>query len=211
MASFIPQDPQRQKSLVALLGAVAAIGLFWNFWATPRAEEIVLETERVEALEGQNRNARVAALRGLEGLEENLATFERHVRRLEQLVPSASQVPSLIVDMNTEAERLGIEPLSFTPNPEEPGVAYNRRTFDVAWVGEYHAMGQFLAAIASLSRIVTPIGLQLELFDRPDDYPRFASPVLATFTIETWVIPPGGTLQTQMNVDEGTGAEEDIP
>lgn len=189
--AIIPQEPRQQKALAALIGGVAVAGLFWNFWATPKAEEVLALTERVEELDGRNNAARIAATRGEQGLEENLATFERHVQRLEELVPRANQVPTLLVDINTEAERLDIEPISFVPNPEEPGVAYNRRTYDMVWVGEYHAMGEFLASIASLSRIITPIGLQLEPYQTPEQYPRFQAPVLATFTIETYILPTG--------------------
>jgi len=190
--ALLPQEHKQQKALGALLGAVAVGGLFWNLWATPKAEEVVEQRERVELLEGQNNAARIAATRGEQGLEENLATFERHVQRLEELVPRASQVPTLLVDINTEAERLDIEALSFVPGPEEPGIAYNRRTYEVAWLGEYHAMGEFLASIASLSRIITPIGLQLEYYTGTD-YPQFEAPVLATFTIETYILPTGTT------------------
>jgi len=188
--AILPQEPRQRKALGAIVGAVAVAALFWNFWDTPTSDEIVTRTERVEQLEGQNRNARLAAARGEEGLEENLATFERHVRRLEQLMPRAQQVPTLLVDINNEAERLDIEQVSFTPNPEEPGVAYNRVTYDMAWVGDYHAMGQFLASIASLSRIITPIQLQLERYSN-NDYPQYQSPVLASFTIETYILPTG--------------------
>ena len=189
--ALLPQEPKQQKALGGIIAGVAVAALFWNFWATPKAEEIFTLEERVENLEDRNQNARIQAARGEEGLEENLATFERHIRRLEQLVPRAQEVPTLLVDMTTEAERLDIEPINFTPNPEEPGIAYNRVTYDVSWVGEYHAMGQFLASIASLSRIITPIGLQLEPYTG-NDYPQYVAPVLATFTIETYILPTGG-------------------
>ncbi len=188
--ALLPQEPKQRKALGALIGAIAVAGLFWNFWTTPKAEEVTTLMERVEELEGRNNAARIAATRGVQGLEENLATFERHIQRLEQLVPNEGQVPTLLVDMNAEAERLDIEAISFVPGPEEPGVAYNRRTFEVAWLGEYHAMGQFLASIASLSRIITPIGLQLERYTG-NEYPGYQAPVLARFTIETYILPTG--------------------
>jgi len=198
--ALLPQEPKQQKALGGIIAGVAVAALFWNFWATPKTEEITTLTERIEQLEGQNQSARITAARGEQGLEENLATFERHVRRLEELVPRAEQVTSLIVDINNAAQRLDIEQENFTPNPEEPGIAYNRVTYDMAWVGEYHAMGQFLAEIASLSRIITPIQLQLE---RPPagQYDQYESPVLATFTIETYILPSG----TQAAPDAGTG------
>jgi type IV pilus assembly protein PilO len=203
MASLIPQDPKQQRYLVAIVLGIAAAGLFWNFWATPREEEIVVAEERVEALEGQNQQARIQAARGEAGLEETLATFERHVRRLEQLVPAGQELPQLITDIAMEAQRLGLESQMLVPGPEEPGVSYNRRTYEMGWVGEYHAVGEFLASIASLSRIITPINLSVQPW-QGTPYPQFEAPVEAVFTIETYVLPTQSGLGTQMNV-EGVG------
>jgi len=200
--ALLPQDPKQQKALGGIIGGVALAALFWNFWATPKSEEVVLLTEQVEDLESRNQNARIQAARGEQGLEENLATFERHIRRLEQLVPRATQVPTLLVDIGTEAERLDIEQTNFQPNPEEPGIAYNRVTYEVSYVGEYHAMGEFLASIASLSRIITPIQLQLERYT-DQNYPRYESPVLATFTIETYILPTGTSAAPETGTAEG--------
>jgi len=192
--ALLPQEPKRQRALVVIILAVAAGALFWNYWQVPKQEEAAAITDRVESLEAQNQAARIAAARGMEGLEENLATFERHIARLEELVPRAQQLPSLIVDINTVAERLDIAPLNFVPNPPEVGETYTRRAFEYSWVGEYHAIGQFLASIASLERIITPTQLQLSRYDAPSEYPDLDSPVLAEFTIETYVLPaPGQT------------------
>lgn len=190
--ALLPQEPKQQRALVFLILAIAAAGLFWNYWQVPKDEEVERLTERIESLEAQNQAARIAAARGMEGLEENLATFERHIVRLEELVPRAQQLSSLIVNINTVAERLDISSLSFVPNPAEVGESYTRRTFESTWVGEYHAIGQFLASIASLERIITPTQLQLSQYDAPAEYPDLEAPVLAEFTIETYVLPTPG-------------------
>jgi len=202
--ALLPQEPKQQRALVVIVLAIAAGALFWNYWQVPKDEEVATLTDRIESLEAQNQAARIAAARGIEGLEENLATFERHIARLEELVPRAQQLPSLIVDINTVAERLDISPLSFVPNPAETGESYTRRTFEYTWVGEYHAIGQFLASIASLERIITPTQLQLSEYDAPAEYPDLESPVLAEFTIETYVLPsPGQTMPTDSTTVEG--------
>ncbi len=202
--ALLPQEPKQQRALVFVILAIAAAGLFWNYWQVPKDEEVERLSERIESLEAQNQAARIAAARGMEGLEENLATFERHIVRLEELVPRSQQLPSLIVDINTIAERLDIAALSYVPNPPEVGEAYTRRTYDLAWVGEYHAIGQFLASIASLERIITPTQLQLSQYDAPAEYPDLEAPVLAEFTIETYVLPtPGQVPVTDTTTVEG--------
>ena len=190
--ALLPQDPKQQRALLLLIVASAAAGLFWNYWETPEREEITQVTERVESLEAQNQAARIAAARGEEGLEENLATFERHIARLEELVPRQQDVPGLITDLELQAVRLDLEGLGFFTNPPQPGPAYNLQTFDYTWMGEYHDIGRFLAAIASFERILTPTQLQLSVPDDPSQFPDYEAPVRADFTIMTYVLPPPG-------------------
>jgi Tfp pilus assembly protein PilO len=59
----------------------------------------------------------------------------------------------------------------------------------MAVVGEYHAVGRFLAEIASLSRIVTPAQVDVQLYGQPQQFPELEAPVLANFRIETYVLP----------------------
>jgi Tfp pilus assembly protein PilO len=190
--ALLPQEPKQQRALLALVLAIAAAGLFWNYWETPERAEIAAATERVEALEAQNQAARIAAARGEEGLAENLATFERHIARLEELMPREQDLPALISDLNLEADRLDLDAISLFTNPPQPGVAYTRQTYDMSWAGAYHDIGRFLASIASLERIITPIQLQLSVPDDPADFPDYEAPVLAEFTISTYVLPAPG-------------------
>jgi type IV pilus assembly protein PilO len=75
------------------------------------------------------------------------------------------------------------------PQPREPGQLYDRTAYNMAVVGEYHSVGRFLADIASLPRIVTPVQVDIELHADPTRYPELQSPILATFRIETYVLP----------------------
>jgi Tfp pilus assembly protein PilO len=59
----------------------------------------------------------------------------------------------------------------------------------MAVVGEYHDVGRFLSEIASLSRIVTPVQVDVQLYGQPQQFPDLESPVLANFRIETYVLP----------------------
>ncbi len=192
--ALVPTEPRQRKALGAIIGAVAVAGLFWNFWLTGQKETLVAEEERLETLSLRNQQAQMMAVRGGADLEENLATFERHVRRLEELVPAAEEVPQLIVDVNTVARELGVEQLNLSPGPAEPGTAYTRRTYDTQWVGDYHSVGAFLARIASLQRIMTPIEFALEPYNGNATYPNMVAPVVVTFTLETFALPDADEL-----------------
>ncbi len=202
--ALLPQQPKQQRALLFSILGLAAAGLFWNYWETPEREEISTVTERVESLEAQNQAARIAAARGEEGLQENLATFERHIARLEQLVPSEQDVSELITDLNLTANRLDILGIDWIRNPEQPGPNYNLQTFDSNWVGEYHDVGRFLSEIANFERILTPIQLQLTVPQNPEDYAGYEAPVEAAFTLATYVLPqPGQAMPMDSTSMEG--------
>lgn len=75
------------------------------------------------------------------------------------------------------------------PEPRTPGAYYDQTSYSMAVVGEYHDVARFLTDIASLSRIVNPIELDIQLFPQPERFPDMESPILASFRIETYVLP----------------------
>jgi Tfp pilus assembly protein PilO len=78
------------------------------------------------------------------------------------------------------------------PQPREPGEHYDRTAYNMAVVGEYHAVARFLTEVASLSRIVTPTQVEVSVFGQPQQYRELQSPVQAVFRIETYVLPEPG-------------------
>jgi len=58
-------------------------------------------------------------------------------------------------------------------------------------VGEYHDVGRFLTAVASLPRIITPTDMELDQFTGAPPSPDIQNPVVARFRIQTYVIPDG--------------------
>ena len=68
-------------------------------------------------------------------------------------------------------------------------------------VGEYHDVGRFLTAVASLSRIVTPVQVDVTIYGQPQSRPDMEFPVEATFRIETYVLPEQAALPAQLPGD----------
>ena len=189
-----PSEPRQQKALIGILTAAAGAFLMFQYVYTPRMTEVGTIASRVETLDMSNQRARILAARGGGNVEEQLALYERHVLRLEQLIPASEEVPALLRTITAEGRRLGVEIASLVPEPEVAGDFYTKQSYAVSAVGEFHDIGQFLTAIASLPRIITPIGLEMELFSDPMNvYPELDSPVVASFAIETYVLPSEGS------------------
>ncbi len=191
MAQLIPDDPQQRKYMAIGLFCLALIYPFYSFWYTGQREEVDAMQARLETLETQNRRAQLQAARGGSDLEERMALYERHVDALEELIPAAEEVPALVDDISRRAQEIDVELNRILPEPSEQGTFYNRTSYELAVIGEYHDVARFLTAVASLSRIVTPVDMDIQRFDQTDVYPEYVSPVLVTFRIETYVLPEG--------------------
>lgn len=187
--ALIPQEPRQQKLLVVLVLLLGGFYAFWEYLYTPSREEVTADEARLESLESQNRSAQVIAARGGRELQDRMELYERHVRRLEQLIPAGEEVPALLNDLNDEARRVDVELFGIEPEPSQPGDFYTRETYSLRVLGEYHNVGRFLTSIASLPRIVTPVELSLVPYDDAGGITDFAFPVEATFRIETYVLP----------------------
>lgn len=202
--ALLPTERPRQIALLVGFLALAAIYVVFEYWHTPRVQEVTELEARLEQIEDRNRRAQIVAARGGAELEERLAVYQRHIQRLEQLIPQSEEVPSLLNSIATEARRTGVDLGSLRPEPSVPGEFYNRQSYEMAAVGEYHDVARFLTAVASLPRIITP--LDMEVAQHTGAAPRadVENPVVARFRIETYVLPSGPL----GGIPEGPGSEE---
>lgn len=189
MPWYNPDDPTQRNWMLGGILILAAIVPYRMYVLSPRQEDNAQLQQRVESLETVNRRASVLAAQGGGELEERLALYEAHVQELERLIPGQEEVPALIDDIGTRARMMNVDLRELQPQPRQPGEHYDLTAYNMAVVGEYHAVARFLTEIASLSRIVTPRQVGVQLFGQPQQYRDLESPVIATFSIETYVLP----------------------
>lgn len=195
---LIPTEPKKRNAL--FIGVLALLGLyaFQSYWYAPRKESIQEMEARLEQLTDQNRRAQIIATRGGQELEERLALYERHLLRLEQLIPRSEEVPALLNSMSIEARQNDVELALMRPDPEsETTEHYTRTVYQIGVTGNYHNVGRFLAAIASLPRILTPIDLDMTAANpqqRAGGDADADAEIAVQFKIQTYTIPPEGAL-----------------
>lgn len=194
MAWYNPSDPTQRNWMLGGIVALVAIYPFLTYVVAPRQEANGVVQERLESLNLQNQQAQVILARGGGDLEERMQLYERHVQRLEELIPAREEVAQLLNDIQAIARRNGVDVQGLDPEPEEIVGPYNTRDYQMTVVGEYHDVARFMTEIASLSRIVTPAQADLQIFGSPQSRPNMESPVQASFRIETYVLPEGGSL-----------------
>lgn len=192
MPWYNPDDPIQRNWMLGGLALLALIIPYNMYLLGPRQEANAELQTRVESLETVNRRASVLAAQGGGDLEERLALYEAHVAQLEELIPGREEVPALLDDIGTRARLMSVDMRELQPQPREPGEHYDRTAYNMAVVGEYHAVARFLTEVASLSRIVTPTQVEVSLFGQPQQYRELESPVQAVFRIETYVLPEPG-------------------
>jgi type IV pilus assembly protein PilO len=193
MAKYIPDNPKQRNALFLAIGFLLLLYPFNRFYYAGQKAEVTAMQSHLTTLQDKNRQAQVLAARGGGDLEKNMALYDRQVKKLEQLIPAAEEVPALLDDVNQRAQQLGVNVTKYTPDPPEPGAFYTKESYELAVVGQYQPVGKFLTEIASLPRIVTPVELDLSKFDNADVYPDLVAPVLAKFRIETYVLPQNGS------------------
>jgi type IV pilus assembly protein PilO len=193
MAWYNPTDPTQRNWMIGGIAFLLLIVPYNLYLLSPRQDENAGLQTQVENLETVNRRASVLAAQGGGDLQERLALYEAHVAKLEELIPQQEEVPVLLDDIQTRARLQQVDVRLLEPQPREPGQYYDRTAYNMAVVGEYHAVGRFLTEVASLSRIVTPVQVEVQLYDQPQQYPELASPVVANFRIETYVLPDSAT------------------
>lgn len=189
MAWYNPTDPTQRNWMLGGIAFLVAIVPFRMYLLAPVEEENLLVAAHVETLDDQNRRARVQAARGGGELEERNRIYERHVQKLEELIPSSDNFGTLADDISNVGRLTDVRIDRMDPEPAEPVAFYDKRSYDMAAIGEYHNVGRFLTAIASLSRIVTPVEIDIRVYDQAGRYPDMVSPVIVTFRIETYVVP----------------------
>ncbi len=202
--ALIPQEKPQQIALIVIILALAGIYAFHTYWYTPRVENIEALQSRLTQLEDQNRRAQVTAARGGAELEERVALYERHVRKLEELIPAGEEVPALLNAIAMEAIRTRVNLAGWRPESTLAGEFYSRESYEMVVVGEYHDVARFLTGIASLPRIITPLDLELEAFTGTPPREGMVAPVQADFRIQTFILP-GTTVPDDLPLPEGTG------
>ena len=117
----------------------------------------------------------------------------RALEVMRLLVPTGNELPSLIDQVSTAARREGLDIASLEPQPIIQGEMFDTYRYKVSVTGGYHALGEFLTNVGSLTRIVAPVNLNLGLSGNRNANavklaPAGTAAVESKFEIQTYVI-----------------------
>jgi type IV pilus assembly protein PilO len=187
-----PQS-QRDQILTAIgIVAFALVGAYWYFVYDPKTAEVDILAAHVDSLDVSVQKAKAQLAKGtVEQIRAEAASYRQNLDLMRTLVPAGNEVPSLLEKVSTAARRAKMDIGGVEPEPVIEGEMFDTYRYKVRLAASYHEVGEILANIGSLDRIVAPINLSIVLPQggapgvRP---PAGRQRLTATFEIQTYVV-----------------------
>ncbi len=153
-----PQDPgmwpTAPRIVVAVLLLVLTVAGFWWFdWQDQVKTLAAREAEEVQLRESWVTKKRQAV--NLEEHRRQLAEIDRQFGALLKQLPNRAEMDSLLSDINQAGLGRGLQFELFKPGTDVIKEFYAEMPIDVRVTGIYHDLGEFVAYLASMPRMVT--------------------------------------------------------
>jgi type IV pilus assembly protein PilO len=128
-----------------------------------RKVQVTAVKDTIGQLEGETAKAKAELAKGtVEDLRKRLDSYRSSLALLRRLVPDRNEVPNLLDDISTRGKIRGITLAQVVPLPVEPGPApFDTYRYNLSVIGRYDQIGEWLADVASLQRIIVPQDVQL--------------------------------------------------
>ena len=157
MALGLPTDQRGQIMALLVLVALAGGYFFWTKVHTPQSEKIAAANQEADSLERIVAAAKEDLARGSTAdLQRRVEGFQGSLELMKRLVPDKNEVPTLIDDISTKAKVRGVTLGKNQPLTPEPGSPFDTYRYRLEVYGHYDQLGEYIADIASLPRIVVP-------------------------------------------------------
>jgi type IV pilus assembly protein PilO len=129
-----------------------------------REVQVAAVKDTIAQLQAATDSAKRELARGtVEDLRKRLETYRGSLALLRRLVPERNEVPNLLDDISSRGKIRGVTLSQVVPLPVEAGPApFDTYKYNMSVIGRYDQIGQFLADVASLQRIIVPYDLVLD-------------------------------------------------
>jgi type IV pilus assembly protein PilO len=201
MAIGLPTDQRGQIMALLILVALAGGYFFWTKVHKPQSAQIHAAHTEADSLEKIVAAAKADLASGsIEDLRRRVEEYRGSLEIMRRLVPERNEVPTLIDDISTKAKVRGVTLGKIQPLSPELGTPFDTYRYRLEVYGHYDQIGEYLADIASLPRIVVPQDVTLSSASPQAQKllgDTLGSLLLAEFTIRTFVKSPGPPPGTQ--------------
>jgi type IV pilus assembly protein PilO len=128
-----------------------------------RKAHVVAIQDTILHLEAATDSAKKELARGtVADVRKRLESYRGSLTLLRRLVPERNEVPNLLDDISTRSKIRGVTLSQVVPQAVEAGPApFDTYKYNMSVIGKYDQIGQFLADVASLQRIIVPYDLSI--------------------------------------------------
>src|SRR5918997_2758040 len=126
-------------------------------------ERIAAMRDTIARFEAATDSAKKELAKGtVADVRKRMETYRASLVLLRRLVPERNEVPNLLDDISTRGKIRGVTLSQVVPQAVEPGPApFNTYKYNMSVIGRYDQIGQFLADVSSLQRIIVPYDLSM--------------------------------------------------
>jgi type IV pilus assembly protein PilO len=159
--------PLLALALAAMFGYIAYTGAVIEIVGvnglSTRQAHVVAIRDTIVRLEAATDSAKKELARGtVADVRKRLESYRGSLMLLRRLVPERNEVPNLLDDISTRSKIRGVTLSQVVPQPVEAGPApFDTYKYNMSVIGKYDQIGQFLADVASLQRIIVPYDLSV--------------------------------------------------
>jgi type IV pilus assembly protein PilO len=133
--------------------ALAGVGTFWYFYASPAQTELATKRAEVQQLQ-TSIQAGLATAKRLPEFRREVTVLEAQLDRMRTVLPEEQDVADLLRRVQAMATQSNLQIKGFTP------AAVTRRDLHAEWPiglkleGNYHDLGAFLERVSKFPRII---------------------------------------------------------
>jgi type IV pilus assembly protein PilO len=126
-------------------------------------ERVVAIRDTISKLEAATDSAKKELARGsIADVRKRLESYRSSLMLLRRLVPERNEVPNLLDDISTRSKIRGVTLSQVVPQPVEAGPSpFDTYSYNMSVIGRYDQIGQFMADVASLQRIIVPYNVSV--------------------------------------------------
>lgn len=179
--------PKKLAGLGVLLALIIGLYVYLSF--LPKQSEIKTLSQRIVELENEREEKKVIA--------EHKDEYEQAAKKLKGaldkavlMLPSAKEIPELLLSISEMVEASGLELDVFEPQPEIPENFYAQVPVNVNVRGDFTQLAVFLDKIGKLQRIVNFQDLNVQ---KSDETPGAAILLKAEGRVTTYRFIQAGT------------------
>lgn len=160
--------PPMVKGIILVLGFAFALGGGYFAYVSGLLQDLDKYSRQEESFKQEYedkafKSANLGALRRQrEDMEEQFGSLLRQL-------PSDTEVPGLIDDIDEAARQSGLEVEQLDPEPERAAEFYVEKPIRVVVKGRFHDLGEFVSSVSNLSRIVTLHDFEIKPQSGPSD------------------------------------------